>query len=95
VNRSKHRSIHDPRYQSFIGQLVKLRKGKGVSQRALAERLRVLQSDISKIEQCQRRIDLLETLLWLEAIGEADPCRVLSDIVQHFYANSGGPLKSK
>lgn len=92
MNRSKHRSIHDPRYQSLIEELVKLRKGKGVSQKELAKHLHVLQSDISKIEQCQRRIDLIETLHWLEVVaGKAEAGQTLAEIVQRTYANPSGP----
>lgn len=89
MGRPKHRSIHDARYRSLIGELVKLRKLKGISQCELAKRLNLLQSDISKIEQYQRRVDVLETILWLDALGEGHPGALLAEIVAQIYANPG------
>ncbi len=63
------KSIHDPRYIEFLARLRAARKGQGVSQSELGRRLGKPQSYISKIESCERRIDLVEALTICEALG--------------------------
>lgn len=63
------KSIFDPRYKSLISYLSELRKSVNVSQMELAVKLNLSQSDISKIESCERRIDFIETIDWLRALG--------------------------
>ncbi len=51
-------------------QLLKdLRIEKGLSQRALARRLKVPQSYVSKYETGERRLDFVETVYLCEALG--------------------------
>lgn len=63
-------SIHDPRYAAVIQRLVALRKEKGLTQAELAGRLgRFGQPDVAKVEGLQRRLDLIELIDWLGALG--------------------------
>ena len=62
------KSIHDPRYLEIISRLRATRKGMRVSQAELGRRLGKPQSYISKIESCERRIDLVEALTLCEAL---------------------------
>jgi transcriptional regulator with XRE-family HTH domain len=62
------KSIHDPRYLEIISRLRASRKGMKVSQSKLGRRLGKPQSYISKIESCERRIDLVEALKLCEAL---------------------------
>ena len=73
--------MHDKRYQKFVEELVECRKKHGVSQQILARRVNLLQSDISKIERLERRVDVLEVILWLQAVGERSPAKTLARIV--------------
>jgi transcriptional regulator with XRE-family HTH domain len=73
--------MHDGRYQKFVAELVEYRKKHGVSQQVLAKRVNLLQSDISKIERLERRIDVLEAILWLQAVGERSPAKAIAKIV--------------
>ena len=54
------KSIHSHLYHQIIGRLRSKRENKGVTQVQLAEMLGVKQTFISKIETCDRRLDLIE-----------------------------------
>lgn len=62
------KSTYSNRYDAFLARLRALRKDAGVSQIELAKRLEKTQSYISKVEQSQRRLDLVELVEWLEAL---------------------------
>jgi transcriptional regulator with XRE-family HTH domain len=62
-------SIHDPEYQRIIDALIDLREQANLSQKAIAQAIGLTQPDISKIERRERRIDILETLRWVQATG--------------------------
>ena len=55
-------SVHTPRYRKLCQLLTQARKDRGVSQAALAERLRRPQTFVSKYERGERRLDLIELL---------------------------------
>jgi transcriptional regulator with XRE-family HTH domain len=56
------RAADDPDYIELIARLRRIRKNKGLSQSQLAELLGKPQSYISKVETCERRLDLVETI---------------------------------
>jgi transcriptional regulator with XRE-family HTH domain len=55
------RSIHDPEYVEIVARLRAARRRAGLTQAELAARLGRPQSYVSKVETCERRLDLLET----------------------------------
>ena len=55
-------SIHRSKYKVIINMLVEKRKQAGVTQKQLASKINLRQNIISKIETCERRIDLLELI---------------------------------
>lgn len=61
-------SIHDPRYREVIKALVELRESKNVTQVQLATSLKKPQSYVSKIENFERRIDIIELQDWLQKL---------------------------
>lgn len=65
-------TIHDSRYQSVIKRVTELRKLAGLSQKEIAQAIGVSQSDISKVERCERRLDVIELydVLWVVAHQE-------------------------
>ena len=65
-------TIHDSRYQSVIKRVTELRKSAGLSQKEIAQAIGVSQSDISKVERCERRLDVIELydVLWVVAHQE-------------------------
>lgn len=54
------RSIFDKEYKRLISQLKKSRLEQNISQKTLASKMGVTQSYISKIEQGQIRLDIIQ-----------------------------------
>ncbi len=63
----KDKAIHDQRYRSVVEAIASERKRLAISQAELADKVGMNQSDISKIEQLERRLDVLEFILILES----------------------------
>lgn len=61
-------SIHDPRYNKLIQELISIRESKKVTQVALATSLNKPQSYVAKVENLDRRLDILELTDWLTAL---------------------------
>jgi len=61
-------SIHDLRYQKLIENLINIRESKGVTQVQLSLSLKKPQSFIAKVENLDRRIDIIELLDWLSVL---------------------------
>jgi len=68
----KFKTIHDKCYQNFISELAKERVRLNVSQAELAANIGLNQSDISKIEKFEKRLDILELKRILEALRIAN-----------------------
>lgn len=60
---------HDPLYIEFIARLRTARKARKLSQHQLGEKLGKAQTFISKVETCERRIDVIEAARWCSALG--------------------------
>ncbi|MBD8566229.1 helix-turn-helix transcriptional regulator [Oxalobacteraceae sp. CFBP 8763] len=63
------KSIHDPRYLVFVEMLVQTRQQSNITQTELAQRLGKPQSYVAKIENLDRRIDIVELADWLVSLG--------------------------
>lgn len=63
------KSIHKARYQTMIALLRKNREAAGITQLQLAEKLNISQAVVSKIETCERRIDVIELMDFCNAIN--------------------------
>ena len=63
------KSTYTETYKLFLLKLIEARKAKGVTQAGLAEKLKRPQSFISKIENGERRIDVVEFLELADALG--------------------------
>ncbi len=62
-------SLHSPEYKKLTDWLKKQREAKGLTMRELGERMGVSHSFIGKIEQQERRLDIVEYLHYCKAIG--------------------------
>lgn len=62
-------STHNPFYIEFISKLRETRRAKGISQVSLGNALKKTQAFVSKVETCERRIDLVEAAEWCLALG--------------------------
>lgn len=71
------KTIHDPIFIQIIARFRQIRKDRGLSQADVAKLLQKPQSYVSKIESCQKKIDLVETLRLCEVLetrlGEVVP----------------------
>lgn len=63
------RTASDPHYLEVIARFRSARKNLGISQIEVGRRLGKPQSYISKIESCERRIDLIEALRLCDVLG--------------------------
>jgi transcriptional regulator with XRE-family HTH domain len=63
------KSIHTPEYAALRAHLHKIRTDAGLSQRDLAARLKVPHSWVAKVENGERRIDLVEFCWFVGACG--------------------------
>jgi len=73
--------LHSEEYRRFATALTDARQKAGISQYELADRLKVDQSFISKYESCRRRLDVIEFLQIVQAIG-VDYQQVLDPVAQ-------------
>lgn len=62
-------AFHSPAYKTLIALLVAKRREKGMSQVELGKRLGRPQTFVSKVEQCERRLDVVEFLVIADILG--------------------------
>lgn len=72
-------SVYAEDYQQVIGMLKKARKDRGVSQVQLSEAFGRPQSFIAKVENGERRLDIVE-FLHLARLLDLDPSAVINKI---------------
>ena len=79
----KTKTIYNKFYQSLISELTKERIRLSISQSELADNVGLNQSDISKIEKFEKRLDVLEFSLILKELRINENTR-LQKIVKDF-----------
>jgi transcriptional regulator with XRE-family HTH domain len=86
------KSIVSADYRSFLGFLKKTRMDVGVTQIQIAKKLKITQSQVSKIERGERRLDFVELRKWTRALGVP-----ISDFVTRFedYVKQNRKVKPK
>jgi transcriptional regulator with XRE-family HTH domain len=62
------KSIHSTQYQMLISWLKDAREAQGLTMRDLAKKLEVPHSFVGKVEQCERRIDVIEYMAYCRAL---------------------------
>lgn len=72
-------SIYDTAYRRFLAELRLARQAMGLSQQELAIRIDKHQTYVSKVEQGQRYLDVLEFVRWTKAL-DVDPARLISGL---------------
>ena len=70
-------SVHSPQYRRFLRLLVKTRESCGLTQVEVAHAIGRPQSFVSKAESGERRLDVVELLQLLSAMG-VDPVEFVS-----------------
>src|SRR3954449_364887 len=85
------KSVHSPDQAAFCELMIRARKAAGLTQHALAVRLRKPQSFVAKYEGGERRLDIVEFIRIARALN-ADPIKLMAA----FLANAKGkPLRAK
>lgn len=82
------KTIWSEAQKALIASLVQARKAAGLSQAALAGRLRCQQSLIARIESGERRIDVLELVILSRAIG-VNPADIVEQLGRVIPEDSG------
>lgn len=77
------KSTFTPLYDAFRKRLLEMRKGAGLTQRELAKRIGREHSFVSRVEQGERRVDVVEFYWICKACGE-NPRRRLKLIIEDF-----------
>lgn len=65
----ERRWVVSPEYRALIETIVSARKARGVGQRELSRRLGKHPSFVNKVENLERRLDVLEFVVIARAIG--------------------------
>jgi transcriptional regulator with XRE-family HTH domain len=73
------KSVHTPEHRALRELLIEARDSAGLTQQKLAKRLGKHQSFVAKYEGGERRLDVIEFVRIVRAIG-ADPVRLLRTI---------------
>jgi transcriptional regulator with XRE-family HTH domain len=74
------KTVHSSDQAAFCALMVAARKQAGLTQHELARRLKRPQSFIAKYEGGERRLDVVEFVAIVQAIG-ADPLKLLRDLI--------------
>ena len=77
------KTIHDNVYRSLVNERARERIRLNLSQSELATQVGLNQSDISKIEKFERRLDVLEFAMILKALRIKENVR-LQNIIKDF-----------
>lgn len=85
------KSVHSPDQAAFCGLMVGARKTAGLTQQALALRLKKPQSFVAKYEGGERRLDVVEFIAIARTLG-ADPLKLMAAFLA---ADGGKPGSSK
>lgn len=63
------KTLHSSEYQMLTGWLKTQREAKGLSMRELADKMDIPHSFIGKVEQRERKLDVIEYIAYCEALG--------------------------
>lgn len=71
--------VSSPVHRQIIGELVKARRSRGMTQRDLAAALKKPPSFVGKVEAIERNLSVLEFVAWAAAVG-ADPNQIIPKV---------------
>lgn len=87
--RSIGKTIHSSDQAAFCGLMIAARKASGLTQHALAIRLKKPQSFVAKYEGGERRLDVVEFVAIAYAL-DADPLKLLATLLTSGAVRSSG-----
>jgi DNA-binding transcriptional regulator YiaG len=65
------KTLYTQQYAILLTMLKEARAKVGLTQSDIAKKMRMSQSDVSKCELGQRRLDVIELKLWVEILGDS------------------------
>lgn len=74
------KSVHSREYKELTRLLTEARKAAGFTQQELARKLRKHQSFVAKYERGERRLDVIEFIQIVGAMGR-DPMDLFADLI--------------
>ena len=75
------KSLYTPEWEALCAILKCERESKGLTQKELSKLLRQPQSFVSKFESGQRKLDLRQFILYVEAL-KSDPSEVFGSVLK-------------
>jgi transcriptional regulator with XRE-family HTH domain len=87
------KSVHSSDQAALCELMVGARKSAGLTQHALALRLKKPQSFVAKYEGGERRLDVVEFIVIARALG-ADPLKLMATLVADGKGKSAGPKRA-
>ena len=66
------KTICQDKYRDMVDRMVELRKKRGLTQRELAQKMRVTHCCVGRVETYERRLDIMETIRWLRVLKLSD-----------------------
>lgn len=77
------KSIFTNNYQMLLKLLIAVRKKAGITQQTLAKKLGKNQSYISKYENAERRLDMIEVIAIMKAM-DSNPVELMNNILKEW-----------
>ena len=74
------RSIYHPQYKKIVNWLISERLMRNITQEQLAQKLNRPQSFVSKYENCERRLDIIEFIEICKALN-ANPQDLVESLI--------------
>lgn len=74
------KTTHTPQYQRLVDLLIETRRRARLTQQQVADRLGKPQSYVAKVEGAERRIDVVEFALLVQAM-DAEPVALLTELL--------------
>lgn len=71
------KTLRSPQHELLIEELRRVRRQAGMTQAVLASKLGVAQSFVAKVENAERRLDVVEFIRWLDAADAFEDARVV------------------
>ncbi len=81
------RSVHTKPYKDLLAIMIAARERAGLTQIDLAERIGQTQSFVSKYERGERRLDVVEFVEFVNAMG-LDPSAVFAQFIQQAFSRT-------
>jgi transcriptional regulator with XRE-family HTH domain len=94
ATRGIDKSVHSTDQAAFCALMIRTRKAAGLTQQAVALRLKKPQSFVAKYEGGERRLDVVEFIAIARTLG-ADPIKLMATLLGGGKSKSAGVPKKR